>query len=246
MTLTWSIETYERLSSTQDELKDRLNQGDEVTEGLVIQAIEQNAGRGRQGRLWYSPPGNLYMSLLLKPGCSLARSGSLSLVMALSIVRALERLAGEQIGITLKWPNDVFLNGKKCAGVLLETETDASGNLSHVIAGIGINVITAPADLGTALYDDRKFKSLTLSGIRDKILQEIARDYPVWLKKGFAPFKEEWLKRTCKTGTEITVGHFDRAIRGTFSSIDEKGNLIITDPEGQERKIASGEIIQNS
>lgn len=245
MTLRWSIETYERLASTQDEMKSRLREqaATDVPEGLVIQAIEQSAGRGRQGRLWLSPPGNLYMSVLLKPACPVAQAGSLSLLICYSVGRALEALCGPGQGFQLKWPNDVLLKGKKCAGILLESETDEKGALQHVIAGIGVNLASAPAEVGIAL-NAACFSGLSLTETRDGILENLHEDYDVWGKEGFSPFADSWLKRTIRPGTPITAGAHSARISGAFKTIDINGNLIVIDESGQDRTFASGEIVQ--
>lgn len=246
MPLNWTIETYERLSSTQDEMKARLTPGGNQTpppEGLVIQAIEQSAGRGRQGRLWFSPPGNLYISLLLKPECSLPQAGALSLVISYSLARALEKLCGADASVVLKWPNDVLLEGRKCAGILLETGTDSQGALQYVIAGIGVNLVSAPAETGIALNASR-LQNITLADLRDAVLENIREDYLQWRVRGFAPFREKWLQRGFAAGTDISVGADKSKIAGTFKTVDHNGNLVMTDAQGQERTIASGEILR--
>lgn len=244
MSLNWSIETYERLSSTQDEMKARLAPGGAQSlppEGLVIQAIEQSAGRGRQGRLWFSPPGNLYISLLLRPACSLAQAGALSLVISYSLARALESLCGPDAGFVLKWPNDVLLEGRKCAGILLETETGPNGALHYVIAGIGVNLVSAPPETGIALGAAH---TIALADLRDAVLDAVREDYNQWRVRGFAPFREKWLRRAFAPGTEISVGADKAKIAGTFKTVDHNGNLVMTDAQGRERTLASGEILQ--
>lgn len=245
MSLNWSIETYERLSSTQDEMKARLASGAHAPppEGLVIQAIEQTAGRGRQGRLWFSPPGNLYISLLLKPECALPQAGALSLVISYSLARALEKLCGPGAGFVLKWPNDILLDGMKCAGILLETETDEYGALQHVIAGVGVNIVSAPPETGIAL-NTGSVRNVALADLRDAVLEAVREDYLQWRVRGFAPFREKWLQRAFAPGTEISVGADKAKIAGTFKTVDHNGNLVMTDAQGRERSIASGEILQ--
>src|SRR5690554_5681171 len=132
MTIKWIVEEYDMLGSTQDTLKELAS---ERPEGFAVQARKQQAGKGRQGREWISPEGNLYLSVLLKPTrIEAAHAGQLSFVAALAVAKTVASYLKD--GLMLKWPNDVLLDGKKCAGILLETDVK-DGRLRWVSVGVG-------------------------------------------------------------------------------------------------------------
>lgn len=245
----WSLEIFETLPSTQDEIRERLKQKQgslPPPEGLLVQAIEQTAGRGRHGRLWYSPPGNLYLSFLLKPQISANQCGSLSLVLSLSVLSALENSRGldkSKASLTLKWPNDILLNGKKCAGILLETEVDTSGRIENVIAGIGVNLSSAPPETGTSLSEVTN-PPPSLSELRGEILAAIAGDYAIWRLQGFAPFHSRWQENSYPLDSILTVGIDKKRHTGRFKGIDPDGNLLLLSEEGKTLVFPSGEILQ--
>src|SRR5439155_19489702 len=112
------------IGSTNDEAKAVARTG--ATDGTLVWADQQTAGRGRRGRIWLSPPGNLYLSLVLRPECAAARAAQLGFVAALGLGDALAPLVGATVQLRYKWPNDLLVDGKKLAGILLESETSAS------------------------------------------------------------------------------------------------------------------------
>src|SRR5690606_32282573 len=140
----WIIEEHDVLGSTQDALKAVAS---ERPEGFAVQARRQEGGKGRQGRQWISPEGNLYLSVLLKPAkVEAVHVGQLSFVAALAVAKTVASYLKD--GLMLKWPNDVLLAGKKCAGILLETDVK-DGKVRWVAVGIGVNIASAP-EIGSA------------------------------------------------------------------------------------------------
>lgn len=239
MSVHWQIETYETLESTQETLRERLKQN--PPEGLVVQAITQTRGRGRQGRLWFSPPGNLYLSVLLKPQGDLTALGQLSLVTSLSVCKALEEIYGKDHGFLLKWPNDILLQGKKCSGILLETEKDEPTGEKILIVGIGINIAAAPPEIGIAL-DPATGIMTPLADLRDSVLKNLGELYSIWQKQGFAALRGEWLSRSFAPQTSLKVGSGKTSKSGMFQEIDAQGSLILKDSRGQNLAISSGEV----
>ena len=133
---------YDSIGSTNDEAKHLARGGAE--EGTLVSAREQTAGRGRRGRGWVSPRGNLYLSLVLRPDCPAGRAAQLGFVAALAVGDALRAILPRIERLTYKWPNDVLIDGRKIAGVLLESETVGSEKLSFIVVGVGVNLTVSP------------------------------------------------------------------------------------------------------
>ena len=207
MTPFWRLEVHDTLDSTQDAVAAVARAGG--PEGLVVQALEQTAGRGRRGRAWMSPRGGLYLSALLRPGCPAARAGELALMAGVALARALP-------GVRLKWPNDALLTGRKCAGVLVESEA-AAGRVAWAVVGIGVNVDTAPAG-GAAVPGP-------LEAVRNRILDTLAHAYTAWRASGLAPIRAAWLEHSAHTlGDPITAGGHT----GVFEGLGVDGALLLS------------------
>src|SRR5436309_2331589 len=161
---------YEVVGSTNDEAKALARAG--AADGTLVWAGEQSAGRGRRGRAWASPPGNLYLSLVLRPAAPPSRVAQLGFGAALGLGDALAALAGSALRPRYKWPNDLLADGRKLAGILLESETSASDRVDFVVVGIGVNILSAPADV--------EFPATSLAA------QGIAGITPARLLEGFA------------------------------------------------------------
>ncbi len=149
----------ETVDSTNNAAKQLAREG--AAAGMVVWAMQQTAGRGRRGRSWVSPPGNLYASLLLRPSCPPEEAAQLGFVTALAVADALEEMAPGLPPIACKWPNDVLVGGRKIAGILLESEIGADQNLAFLIIGLGVNLVFAPADAefpATSLSRARGFR----------------------------------------------------------------------------------------
>ena len=237
--MNWTIERYDDVQSTQDILKALAENG--APEGRVVVAKSQAGGRGRQGRVWVSEPGNLYFSLLLRPSCGLNAIGQLALIVGVSIGAALRAIILEPEALSLKWPNDVFLNGKKCAGILIETELDKNNILDWVVVGVGLNIANAPKDIGAAL-SDYCLSSIDVNDVHQALLNEIEQRYNQWSAEGFAAIKEEWLSMAHPVGTPIRVGAGKYMRRGTFHDVDNHGSLLLRDDEGQVRTLSAGDV----
>lgn len=234
----------ESVGSTNDEAKRLAKLGeDEAPDGTLVWARDQSAGRGRRGRQWTSPPGNLYTSLVLRPEVPLARLSELSFVAALAVYDALGTLAEPGHQVHLKWPNDILLNEKKVAGLLLETESaGADGSCDWVVLGMGLNIEHHPADTpypATSL----RFEGWP-TGVEDA-LEAYARSFLAWASRwldgGFAPVREAWLWRCKGRGDEIRVRLGDETLTGVFRDLDETGALML-DCAGQVRHITAGDV----
>lgn len=236
----YRIRLFEEIDSTNTEAKKAAIAGE--PEGLVILAKRQTAGRGRYGRKWESPEGNLYVSILLRPDCLLHEAEHYSFVTGLAIYDTLLSILPSSCKIKLKWPNDVLVNEKKISGILLEGSTGKNSKMEWLIIGIGINILHHPKN---ALYPATSIlaesgKKLTAEVLLDNILFFFEKWNEVLSKDGFSVIRQTWLARA-KTG-KIIVQLPNETIEGFFIDLDERGHLILDLPNGSKRAIAAGDI----
>lgn len=241
---------YECVDSTNEEAK-RLAEGG-AAHGAVIWAKEQTAGRGRMQREWQSKSGNLYVSLLLAPKCPLAQAAQLSFVAAVAAVEALQPVLPSGGKFQCKWPNDVFYDGKKLGGILLESFTtqpeDGKGKPKQwVIAGMGINIDHYPKD---TLYPATCLKEAGVELVSAKIvltrfIESFITQYDLWVREGFSPIREAWLKHAYGLGSEVEIHSSDEVVKGTFTGMSDTGEMLVKGEDEQEQRINSGDVFFN-
>ena len=201
-------------------------------------AMEQTAGRGRRARVWVSPRGNFYATLLLHPTEPPEHIALRSFAAALALRDACVALTGLPAAFAQKWPNDVLLNGGKLAGILLESTADGQGGF-HLAIGIGVNLIGAPDGAVVEPGAIAPVSLLAETGLRitpEAFLDALAAAYAHWelqfLTQGFAPLRSQWLAHAAKLGEPIRARTGTQTREGTFESIDAAGNLILRTPQG--------------
>ncbi|MGQ0526840.1 MAG: biotin--[acetyl-CoA-carboxylase] ligase [Alphaproteobacteria bacterium] len=235
----WALQTYETLSSTQDLIKQLA--AENAQEGTAVQAREQTAGRGRHGRTWISEAGNLYLSLLLRPHTEPRYTGQLALLTALAVTNTLQGFVSEPGSISLKWPNDVLIDGKKCAGILLETELKDNSSLEYVAVGTGMNIRTAAAEHATCLWQHNR-DMIPVDRVRDIFLSHFSTLYESWINPDFEMIRAQWLRLGHKPGDPVQVKIGEKAEKGTFYDIDMYGNMLLKTGNNQIRIITSGDV----
>jgi len=134
--------SFAAIDSTNEEAKRQAAAG--APEGTLIWARAQQAGRGRRGRPWVSEPGNLYMSLLLRPDRAAPAAAQLGFAAALAVGEAALPLLPASAALAYKWPNDVLIDGRKTSGILLESQAAGEGRLDWLVVGIGVNLVSFP------------------------------------------------------------------------------------------------------
>jgi BirA family transcriptional regulator, biotin operon repressor / biotin---[acetyl-CoA-carboxylase] ligase len=237
----FSLRCYDTIGSTNDEARQLARDG--ASDGTLVWAAAQKAGRGRRGRPWQSPPGNLYFSLVLRPDVPVSRAPQLGFVTALAVGDALDRLVGSGLRLSFKWPNDVLAGGKKVSGILLESEMAVSGGLDFVITGVGVNLASAPRDLeypATSLAD-QGFPGITAAMLLEVLATDFARWAECWRGSGFAPIRAAWLNRASGIGAAIRVRLERMTLDGRFLDLDDDGALVLEGNDGR-RRIAAGEV----
>nr|WP_307233308.1 biotin--[acetyl-CoA-carboxylase] ligase [Pararhizobium capsulatum] len=209
-----------------------------------ITAIRQTAGRGRRGRSWMSEPGNLYASLLLIDAAPVEKLGALPLAVAVAVydaIRAVMPPGGNPV--TIKWPNDILVGGKKICGILLEGERLADGRQALVI-GCGINIAVLP-DHGLYPVTSLRVEGSTVSPdqIFAHLYQTMAEILAIWnYGGGISAMIERWRSSAGGIGQKITVNLPDRSLVGIFTGIDEDGRLVLDLGSGMIERIAAGDV----
>jgi BirA family biotin operon repressor/biotin-[acetyl-CoA-carboxylase] ligase len=235
------LHRYETLGSTNDEACRLARDG--APEGTLVWSLAQSAGKGRRGRVWMSPPGNLYLSLVQRPAGPPAQAAQLGFVAAIALGDALDQLAGPVLPLRYKWPNDLLIDGRKIAGILLETETAAPNAADFVIIGIGVNLVSAPRDVefpATSLAE-AGYVGVTPPRLVEAFVRYFAGWAERWQEEGFAPVRAAWLMRASGLGEGIRVRLERQTLDGRFLDLDQDGALLLDGAEGR-RRIAAGEV----
>lgn len=237
------VVAFESVGSTNDEAKDLARSGS--PERTVVWAGRQESGRGRRGRAWSSPEGNLYTSTILRPPVTPAVAAQMSFVASLAIAETAEAFLPAMAAVRCKWPNDVLVNGRKIAGILLESESGADGALAWLVLGVGINLRHFPQGTefaATALAEEGAFNPDTGAAL-EVYAGRLAAWYARWRDGGFAPVRAAWLARAVNLGGPVVVRLSDRELTGTFVDLDSDGVLLLDRGDGgPPMRIAAGDV----
>jgi BirA family biotin operon repressor/biotin-[acetyl-CoA-carboxylase] ligase len=233
--------SLEATGSTNDDALEAARSGDPGQ--LWITAAEQLAGRGRHGRQWSSPQGNLYASLLLIDPCDVASAPQLGFVAGLALHEAVEAVTG--LGaprLALKWPNDLLLDGAKVSGLLLEGHRLQPGGQLAIVIGFGVNVSFAPS--GTP-YPATSLQQVKPNLSRDQVFLALssafAKTFTAWrassrmnMSDPFGAIRKLWLERAAGVGQEVTLRLPSGEKRGVFDGLDRFGRLQLKGAVGME------------
>lgn len=204
-----------------------------------ILGLRQTKGRGRRGRPWNDPEGNFAATLVLQPKEGPEVVALRSFVASLALFDAFVAATGQTDAFSLKWPNDVLLNGAKVAGILLESVGMAGGKVSHLAIGIGVNLKHAP---DPALLEARAVAPVSLlselgvaiapEAFLNLLAPAYARYETQFTTFGFSPIREAWLARAARLGETLTARTSRDEFVGQFETVDLAGNLVLKQPEG--------------
>ena len=205
-----------------------------------ILAHKQTAGRGRRGRVWADPKGHFSATLVMRPTEPPAQVALRSFVASLALFDAFVAATGRAEAFSLKWPNDVLLNGGKVAGILLES-AGLGAQVGHFAIGIGVNLIDAPEG---AAIEGRAVAPVSLAGetgvrltpeaFLDLLAPAYAKHEATFTTYGFAPIREAWLARAARLGDEITARTTRNEYVGRFDTVDAEGNLVLSTATSRE------------
>lgn len=210
-------------------------------------ARRQTAARGRRGRVWLSPEGNFAATLIMRPSGEPGQAALRSFVAALALRDALALVCGPAARLSLKWPNDVLLNGGKVAGILLES-IGQGGRLNHLAIGIGVNLMAAPPAEAVEPGAVVPVSVLSETGFQiapEDLLTCLAAAFARWETQfttyGFAPIRTAWLAGAARLGQPITARTVSETATGTFDGIADDGSLILVTPQGK-RSIPAADV----
>ncbi len=237
----YALKAFDVIDSTNEEARRLAAAGERGP--VWISAERQTAGRGRRGRFWESPTGNLAATLLLSPARPASECAQLSFVAALAVSDVVARYA-PAADVKLKWPNDVLADARKIAGILLESASTGGEQPAWLAIGIGVNLRHFPP--GT------EFPATSLAALAAAtpgpqealaaLAGAFAKWYEVWVAQGFAPIRDSWLARAAGLGTRIRARLQNEETSGVFEGIDETGALLLREAQDRVRKIAAGEV----
>lgn len=233
--------SFDELDSTNEEAR-RLAKGG-GSHGAVIWAKKQTSGKGRMGRSWVSPEGNLFVSILLQPEKSMKEFSQLSFVAAVSAAEAIAPLLPGKQKLRCKWPNDIILDDKKLGGILLESfQTD--GGHSWVVVGVGINIERFPTDteFPATCLKDAGVEIISAKIVLSRFIHHFIETYNLWDAKGFAPIRKMWMSHAWNLGERVTARWPDNEVEGIAEGLDEDGSLLLALDDGGKRHIHAADI----
>lgn len=240
------IHLYDSVASTNETLRDLARAG--APEGTVVLAEHQTAGRGRAGKVWFSPPDvNLYASVLFWPRIAATSAAPFSFMASLALTDAIRELG---LSPAIKWPNDVLLQGRKVAGALAEGAA-VGDRLEYVILGVGVNVNVEHETLRHGLGEAAQ----SATSLREALGHPVDRNaftarclgyLDEWLLRyrgeGDAPLLRAWRERDVVTGRRVEVRDSSHVITGRARGIDAQGQLEIEDSLGRLHRVVAGDV----
>ncbi len=219
---------------------------DGAEEGTVVIAEAQSRGKGRLGRHWQSPAGmNLYCSVILRPPIPPVMAAQLTFLSAVAAARAIESVT--PLRPSIKWPNDLLLNGAKVAGLLNEMSAETE-KVNFIVLGIGVNINMRREHFSGDLRHPAT--SLLLEGrepvnrvhFTRALLQALDALYDTYLDRGYGPVREEWLTRCNVLGRQVLVAFQEKELSGTAEGIDDEGALMVRSRDGRLERVLAGDV----
>lgn len=234
------VEHLPEVDSTNEEARRRALAGERGP--LWLHADVQTAGRGRRGRAWISANGNLFATGLYTFDTRPEKAAQLSFAAALAVADVALAAGIDPASVSLKWPNDVLIAGRKCAGILLESGQTPSGGL-WLAVGVGINLAHHPDDAERPATD---FAMHGGSLSPDQAVRVLGQSFEAWLNRwrdhGFAPIRDAWIARAHALGERCTVRLETETLEGIFADLMADGTLRLDLADGTRRFISAGDV----
>lgn len=232
---------FGEIDSTNQEVRRRIDAGNAELTWIV--ADRQTAGRGRRGRQWVSPSGNLMASLCLPLSLPSQAAAQLSFVTSLAVHDVVAHYISEH-SVAVKWPNDVLIEGQKVAGILLEVGRVVDNMVASLVIGIGINLAFHPEDTPypathvgawTAVIPDR-------NEVLARLVDAFKVYFDVFSARGFDPIRRAWLDHATGVGTLIEVKMESQTLIGVFEDLNSDGQLCLRTKDGALHLVAAGDV----
>ena len=233
----------ESVDSTNEEARRHAKGGAE--EGTLIWAREQRSGRGRGGRSWHSPPGNMYCSVILRPELPAAQAVQVGFAASLAVGATVGAFVPPLTEMRYKWPNDVLVSDRKIAGILLESSMTPTHDLVWLIVGVGLNVTSTPED---PMYPATSLEREGAENVSvEAALTTFSRQFLTWINRwlddGFEPLRAAWLSRAKGLNEPMEVRLASKtSLHGVFQGLDASGALLLDVGENDTRQIAFGDV----
>lgn len=237
----WRLQIHEVLPSTSDLCRSLAVAGE--PEGFAALARQQTQGRGSRGRSWESPPGNLFLSVLLRPEERARNAAQWSLLAGVALGEALASYLPDAAALRLKWPNDVLLGGRKLAGILVDSSADPDGMVEWLVVGVGVNLVMAPQVPGriVACLADLVAPPAP-EDVAKMFLTRLGHWRQIREAEGFAPVRAAWLAQAPDLGSHVTLRLGEMQLGGGFAGLGEDGSLLLA-VEGGVRTFTAGEVL---
>jgi BirA family biotin operon repressor/biotin-[acetyl-CoA-carboxylase] ligase len=230
----WRVRAYGSIVSTNDTAKWLAGSG--APEGTLVVAETQTGGRGRRGNAWESPPGGLWFSFVVRPHLPPDRASGLCVVAAVSVARTVIDFAG--LSARIKWPNDVFVGGRKLAGVMVMSAAEGA-----LVVGVGINAnvpeleLPAPAWYEATSVQRETGESCDRAALLARVLAEFEIRYFAYRGPDHEGLMEEWRELSLVIGEAVTATVGDETVHGTVFGIEEDGGIVLRLADGSHRKV---------
>jgi BirA family biotin operon repressor/biotin-[acetyl-CoA-carboxylase] ligase len=242
------IHYQDELESTNTTLMELGDKG--ASEGTVVIADRQTAGRGRLGRSWISPPGsNLYISILFRPEIATTEASLFTLIASIALKELMLKIGIEEGAI--KWPNDIQVNGKKVAGVLTEMRPRREV-VDFIVVGIGVNINLSREDMNNLMGNvahiatsmkENLGKDLDRSKFAADLLLVLEKWHKIYREKGKSQILREWTERWSDFNKRVSVEYDGEYYEGTAIGIDGHGYLLVQTDDGEINQVIAGDVI---
>ena len=239
-----TVHLYNKVDSTNLTAMDLAQQG--AVEGTVVLADQQLRGRGRGKRSWHSPAGvGIYCSIVLRPRIAPSMAQFITLMTAVSTVKAIALKTG--LSTRVKWPNDILINNKKVAGILLESKVSGS-KMEYAVIGLGINVNHASTDLPEEIRSAASSLFIELGESVDQnslivqIFAEVEELYGRLQREDFPMILEQWRNYSSTLGQQVRIWQKERVTEGIALDVTMEGGLVVRVGSGEQVVVYAGDV----
>lgn len=240
-----NIEYYRETDSTNVRARMLAHEG--APEGTLVVAETQTQGRGRRGRTWFSPPAcGIYMSIILRPLVQPHEAPQLTLLTAVAMVETL--LGFVDLPFTIKWPNDILIQGKKISGILTEMAMEMD-RVDYVVVGLGLNVNTSEEAMAEEIHEIATSlkiltgKTFSRLEILQHFLKKLEDYYALFQGRQFEVIRNRWKELSGIIGRRVKIENLDHAYEGEVVDIDQDGFLVLRLPTGALQRIVAGDVL---